>query len=45
MFQVLRTKISKYDKLKEGIFDGPQFRQLLKDEKFVTIMSQTEEDA
>jgi hypothetical protein len=32
-------------KLKEGIFDGPQIRKLLRDESFVTIMTEKERAA
>ena len=30
-------------KLKEGIFDGPQIRKLLKDDGFVTEMTNSEQ--
>ena len=32
-------------KLKAGIFDGPQIRQLIKDPEFTAAMSETESDA
>lgn len=46
-FEYLKTKLPKLSeaKIKEGVFDGPQIRQLMKDPKFMQKMSSDERKA
>lgn len=34
-----------YEKIKAGVFDGPQIRQLIKDERFIETMTELEKNA
>ena len=34
-----------YEKVKAGVFDGPQIRQLIKDQNFITSMTAVEKRA
>ena len=46
-FQYLIYAFSKlsYDKIKAGVFDGPQIRLLVRDKKFVKVMNNREKAA
>lgn len=46
-FQYLKEQVSKLSdaKIKKDIFDGPQIRKMLKDDDFITIMTDNEKAA